>query len=136
MRDVLGSGYRRSLVHLAWMCLFSSLPVRGKLGRPMGQQGWHYRALAHHERARSWLCCMFLPISRCRDAGKPVWGDARCHGGAGRPAWQRAGGSDPALGLQNGRAKVLEKTFEEWMRYRDECLRRMASEPYPPGSRL
>uniref|UniRef100_A0A8C0FEP6 Glucagon receptor n=1 Tax=Bubo bubo TaxID=30461 RepID=A0A8C0FEP6_BUBBB len=29
--------------------------------------------------------------------------------------------------------KVLEKTFEEWMRYRDECLRRMASEPYPAG---
>ncbi|KFO71221.1 Glucagon receptor, partial [Cuculus canorus] len=28
---------------------------------------------------------------------------------------------------------VLEKTFEEWMRYRDECLRRMASEPYPAG---
>ncbi|XP_009322243.1 PREDICTED: glucagon receptor-like [Pygoscelis adeliae] len=59
MRDVLGSGYRRSLVHLAWMCLISSVT----------------------------------------------------HGGA----------------------KVLEKTFEEWMRYRDECLRRMASEPYPAG---
>ncbi|XP_042654871.1 glucagon receptor-like isoform X7 [Tyto alba] len=59
MRDVFGSGYRQSLVHLAWMCLFSSMP--------------------------------------------------------------------------NGGAKVLEKTFEEWMRYRDECLRRMASEPYPAG---
>ncbi|XP_054698957.1 glucagon receptor-like isoform X1 [Grus americana] len=59
MRDVPGSGYRRSLVHFAWMCLFSSVP--------------------------------------------------------------------------NGGAKVLEKTFEEWMRYRDECLRRMASEPYPAG---
>lgn len=31
---------------------------------------------------------------------------------------------------------MLEKTFEEWLRYRDECLRRMASEPYPAGTRL
>lgn len=30
---------------------------------------------------------------------------------------------------------MLEKTFEEWLRYRDECLRRMASEPYPAGTR-
>lgn len=37
--------------------------------------------------------------------------------------------------LQHGGAKVLEKTFEEWLRYRDECLRRMASEPYPAGTR-
>ncbi|XP_015497843.1 collagen alpha-1(XVI) chain-like isoform X2 [Parus major] len=59
MRGVLGAGSLRSLVQLAWMCLFSSVP----------------------------------------------------HGGA----------------------KVLEKTFEEWLRYRDECLRRMASEPYPAG---
>nr|XP_047917590.1 glucagon receptor-like isoform X1 [Anser cygnoides] len=59
VRDVMAPAYRRSLVHLAWMCLFSSVP----------------------------------------------------HGGA----------------------KVLERTFEEWMRYRDECLRRMASEPYPAG---
>ncbi|XP_040447941.1 glucagon receptor-like [Falco naumanni] len=59
MRDMPRSGYQRSLVHLTWMCLFSSMP----------------------------------------------------HGGA----------------------RVLEKTFEEWMRYRDECLRRMASEPYPAG---
>lgn len=36
--------------------------------------------------------------------------------------------------LQHGGAKVLERTFEEWMRYRDECLRRMASEPYPAGT--
>ncbi|KAM9016062.1 glucagon receptor-like isoform 2-T2 [Ara ararauna] len=35
--------------------------------------------------------------------------------------------------IPQGGAKVLEKTFEEWMRYRDECLRRMASEPYPAG---
>ncbi|XP_062467872.1 glucagon receptor-like isoform X1 [Pezoporus occidentalis] len=35
--------------------------------------------------------------------------------------------------MPQGGAKVLEKTFEEWMRYRDECLRRMASEPYPAG---
>ncbi|XP_054247140.1 glucagon receptor-like [Indicator indicator] len=33
----------------------------------------------------------------------------------------------------HGGAKVLEKTFEEWLQYRDECLRRMASEPYPAG---
>lgn len=46
------------------------------------------------------------------------------------------GGSDQALGLQHSGAKVLEKTFEEWMRYRDECLRRMASEPYPAGTQL
>ncbi|XP_068062615.1 glucagon receptor-like isoform X1 [Anomalospiza imberbis] len=59
MRDTLGAGSLRSLVQLAWLCLFSSVP----------------------------------------------------HGGA----------------------KVLEKTFEEWLRYRDECLRRMASEPYPAG---
>uniref|UniRef100_A0A8B9CYK9 Glucagon receptor n=1 Tax=Anser brachyrhynchus TaxID=132585 RepID=A0A8B9CYK9_9AVES len=59
VRDVMAPAYRQSLVHLAWMCLFSSVP----------------------------------------------------HGGA----------------------KVLERTFEEWMRYRDECLRRMASEPYPAG---
>lgn len=38
--------------------------------------------------------------------------------------------------MQHGGAKVLERTFEEWMRYRDECLRRMASEPYPAGTRL
>lgn len=49
--------------------------------------------------------------------------------------WQLAEGSDVALGLQHSAAKVLEKTFEEWMRYRDECLRRMASEPYPAGTR-
>lgn len=30
---------------------------------------------------------------------------------------------------------MLEKTFEEWLQYRDECLRRMASEPYPAGTR-
>ncbi|XP_071300570.1 glucagon receptor-like isoform X3 [Agelaius tricolor] len=59
MRDSPGAGSLRSLVQLAWLCLFSSVP----------------------------------------------------HGGA----------------------KVLEKTFEEWLRYRDECLRRMASEPYPAG---
>ncbi|KAL9835909.1 glucagon-like peptide 1 receptor isoform 2-T2 [Geothlypis trichas] len=59
MRDSPGAGSLRSLVQLAWLCLFSSMP----------------------------------------------------HGGA----------------------KVLEKTFEEWLRYRDECLRRMASEPYPAG---
>ncbi|XP_038007480.1 uncharacterized protein LOC119707063 isoform X3 [Motacilla alba alba] len=35
--------------------------------------------------------------------------------------------------VPHGGAKVLEKTFEEWLRYRDECLRRMASEPYPAG---
>ncbi|KAM9555281.1 glucagon receptor-like isoform 4-T4 [Guaruba guarouba] len=35
--------------------------------------------------------------------------------------------------IPQGGAKVLEKTFEEWVRYRDECLRRMASEPYPAG---
>uniref|UniRef100_U3JP90 Glucagon receptor n=1 Tax=Ficedula albicollis TaxID=59894 RepID=U3JP90_FICAL len=35
--------------------------------------------------------------------------------------------------VPHGEAKVLEKTFEEWLRYRDECLRRMASEPYPAG---
>lgn len=29
---------------------------------------------------------------------------------------------------------MLERTVEEWMRYRDECLRRMASEPYPAGT--
>lgn len=46
------------------------------------------------------------------------------------------GGYDQALGLQHSGAKVLEKTFEEWMRYRDECLRRMASEPYPAGTQL
>ncbi|KAM7038540.1 glucagon receptor-like [Acridotheres tristis] len=58
-RDMLGAGSLRSLVQLAWMCLFSSVP--------------------------------------------------------------------------HGEAKVLEKTFKEWLRYRDECLRRMASEPYPAG---
>nr|XP_056722322.1 glucagon receptor-like [Euleptes europaea] len=30
-------------------------------------------------------------------------------------------------------AKVLEKTFEEWMRYKAECLKKMANDPYPPG---
>ncbi|XP_060116659.1 glucagon receptor-like [Heteronotia binoei] len=30
-------------------------------------------------------------------------------------------------------AKVLEKTFEEWMRYKAECLKKMASDPYPSG---
>ena len=86
---------------------------------------------------------MFLPVWRmlacssllggCR---QPAWGAAGRCSGAGRPAGQPARASDPALGLQNGGAKVLEKTFEEWMRYRDECLRRMASEPYPAGTRL
>lgn len=54
------------------------------------------------------------------------------------PCPQRVGLVAPhrALGLQHGGAKVLERTFEEWMRYRDECLRRMASEPYPAGTRL
>uniref|UniRef100_A0A8C5JQE9 Glucagon receptor n=1 Tax=Junco hyemalis TaxID=40217 RepID=A0A8C5JQE9_JUNHY len=51
--------------------------------------------------------------------------------------WGAAGpgpaGLSHAPGLQHGGAKVLEKTFEEWLRYRDECLRRMASEPYPAG---
>ncbi|KAM8798403.1 glucagon receptor-like [Eudromia elegans] len=59
MRDAPVPGYRRRLLHLAWVCLVSSVPHSG--------------------------------------------------------------------------AKVLERTFEEWMRYRDECLRRMASEPYPTG---
>ncbi|XP_071427172.1 glucagon receptor-like [Pithys albifrons albifrons] len=59
MRNMLGSRYLQSIVQLAWMCLFSSVPHSG--------------------------------------------------------------------------AKVLEETFKEWLRYRDECLRRMASEPYPAG---
>ncbi|XP_077173103.1 glucagon receptor-like [Paroedura picta] len=29
--------------------------------------------------------------------------------------------------------KVLEKTFEEWMRYKAECLKKMESDPYPAG---
>lgn len=38
-----------------------------------------------------------------------------------------------ALCLQHSRAKVLEKTFEGWMRYRDECLEKIANDPYPTG---
>lgn len=102
MRDVMAPAYRRSLVHLAWMCLFSSVPVRCKPGL----------------RGRR------VP----RGCFRPLWA----------PCPQRAGLAAPnrALGLQHGGAKVLERTFEEWMRYRDECLRRMASEPYPAGTRL
>lgn len=105
MRDTLGAGSLRSLVQLAWLCLLSSVPVRAGLGR--GTAG------------------LALPGS-----GQPQAVAAARGGGQGA----EAGGSDPALGLQHGGAKVLEKTFEEWLRYRDECLRRMASEPYPAGT--
>ncbi|XP_043945260.1 glucagon receptor-like [Protopterus annectens] len=37
------------------------------------------------------------------------------------------------LTFQVCRTKVLEKTFERWMRYRDECLKKIESEPYPQG---
>lgn len=63
-----------------------------------------------------------------------------CRAGKGRP-WGPELGEGCPRGVplsrsapQHGAAKVLERTFEEWMRYRDECLRRMASEPYPAGT--
>ncbi|KAM9599229.1 glucagon receptor-like [Morphnus guianensis] len=142
MRDVLWSGYRQSLVHLAWMCLFSSVPVRGKLGLAYGAPGLAllgFDPLLMGSALASSHFPAHLEDARMQqliggDAGSRLgWGAGGHRGGAGRPAWQLARGSDPALGFQNGGAKVLEKTFEEWMRYRDECLRRMASEPYPAG---
>uniref|UniRef100_A0A8D2L4H1 Glucagon receptor n=1 Tax=Varanus komodoensis TaxID=61221 RepID=A0A8D2L4H1_VARKO len=30
-------------------------------------------------------------------------------------------------------AKVLEKTLKQWMRYKEECLQKMARDPYPSG---
>lgn len=147
MRDELGSG---SFIHLAWMCLFSFVTVRSKLGLAHGatvlaQPGFdplqtgYIPALSHEP-------------AHLKDAGiqkivggmlAACLGNARCHDEVGRPAWapcpgvwHLARGSDLTLGLQHGEAKVLEKTFEEWMRYRDECLRRMASEPFPPGTWL
>lgn len=115
MRDVLGAGSLRSLVQLAWMCLFSSVPVRAGLGP--GAAGLAQPGSDLCGAAPSRLRAGFLHVPAV-------------HGGS-----RGAGGSDPALGLQHGGAKVLEKTFEEWLRYRDECLRRMASEPYPAGTR-
>ncbi|XP_033023785.1 glucagon receptor-like [Lacerta agilis] len=35
--------------------------------------------------------------------------------------------------LEGCSPKVLEKTFEQWMRYKDECLKKIASDPYPSG---
>nr|XP_033770290.1 glucagon receptor-like isoform X3 [Geotrypetes seraphini] len=35
--------------------------------------------------------------------------------------------------IQACAAKILEKTFEDWMRYRDECYKNMANSPYPTG---
>lgn len=35
--------------------------------------------------------------------------------------------------IQTCGAKILEKTFEEWMRYRDECFKKMESTPRPVG---
>lgn len=136
MRDVLGSGYRRSLVHLAWMCLFSSVPVRGKPGPAHGAA-----RLVLPGFDPLWRGSVPAPShvpAHLKMPGMQAAGLGRrgCRSGAGEPAWQPAMASDPALGLQNGGAKVLEKTFEEWMRYRDECLRRMASEPYPAGTQL
>ncbi|XP_075755493.1 glucagon receptor-like [Pelodiscus sinensis] len=50
--------------------------------------------------------------------------------------WVKAGLPEAltwALSSQHCGAKVLEKTFEAWLRYRDECLRKLANEPYPTG---
>ncbi|KAG8145512.1 hypothetical protein E2320_012033, partial [Naja naja] len=30
-------------------------------------------------------------------------------------------------------AKILEKTFDQWLRYKDECMKKMANDPYPSG---
>ncbi|XP_006001610.2 glucagon receptor-like [Latimeria chalumnae] len=35
--------------------------------------------------------------------------------------------------LQVSSGKILEKTFEKWMQYRDECLKKIESEPYLTG---
>ncbi|KAJ1097672.1 hypothetical protein NDU88_002789 [Pleurodeles waltl] len=35
--------------------------------------------------------------------------------------------------IQTCGAKILEKTFEEWMRYRDECFKKMENTPRPAG---
>ncbi|KAL9835911.1 glucagon receptor-like isoform 4-T4 [Geothlypis trichas] len=141
MRDSPGAGSLRSLVQLAWLCLFSSMPVRAGLGP--GQRGWHCRALTPRGgsipapsrlhrgsiAAPSRLHRGSIPApSRLHPGSCPAPGSGSASRGS-----QGAAGSDPALGLQHGGAKVLEKTFEEWLRYRDECLRRMASEPYPAG---
>ncbi|KAL8175124.1 UNVERIFIED_CONTAM: hypothetical protein K2H54_013978 [Gekko kuhli] len=37
------------------------------------------------------------------------------------------------ISVESCGAKVLEKTFEEWMRYKAECLKKMANDPYPSG---
>ncbi|XP_069502970.1 glucagon receptor-like [Ambystoma mexicanum] len=35
--------------------------------------------------------------------------------------------------IQTCGAKILEKTFEDWMRYRDECFKKMENTPHPAG---
>ncbi|XP_053132640.1 glucagon receptor-like [Hemicordylus capensis] len=37
------------------------------------------------------------------------------------------------ISMKNCGAQVLEKTFEEWLRYKEECLKKMASDPYSSG---
>lgn len=89
MRDVLWSGYRQSLVHLAWMCLFSSMPVRGKLGLAYGAPGLALpMALTHCEWARPWLCRIFLPISRMPECSSLSGGTEAAGLGSRRaPRW-------------------------------------------------
>nr|XP_060642232.1 glucagon receptor-like [Anolis sagrei ordinatus] len=35
--------------------------------------------------------------------------------------------------MESCSAKVLEKTLEQWMQYKDECFKKMANDPYPTG---
>ncbi|XP_070811273.1 glucagon receptor-like [Pituophis catenifer annectens] len=35
--------------------------------------------------------------------------------------------------MESCSAKILEKTFDQWLRYKDECMTKMANDPYPSG---
>ncbi|XP_066496858.1 glucagon receptor-like [Tiliqua scincoides] len=37
------------------------------------------------------------------------------------------------IAVENCDGKILEKTLEEWVRYKDECFKRIETEPYPSG---
>lgn len=71
MRDMLGAGSRRSLVQLAWMCLFSSVPVRGR-----GAAGLALPGSDPCAGAPSRLRAPFLPVPRVRQqfVGAVSWG--------------------------------------------------------------